>query len=183
MAAPICLAASPEPTPAPTPKPAEITWLEWSDESFARAIREHKPIFLNVEAHWSRTSLYVHEKILTDPEVVAFVNENLTPIRVDRDRRPDIDSRYQAAVDAANSGHSGWPLIVVLYENGEVLFGGSYIKLEDRRDEPGLRSLLKRSLAFLKSPRSPEAITRLHIQAVFEDEKTPYRPAEINKSF
>ena len=35
-----------------------------------------------------------------DPEVAQIVNENFIAIKVDRDERPDIDSRYQAAVQA-----------------------------------------------------------------------------------
>jgi len=30
-----------------------------------------------------------------DPEVARIVNERFVPVKVDRDERPDIDSRYQ----------------------------------------------------------------------------------------
>ena len=44
-------------------------------------------------------------------------------MKVDRDERPDVDARYQAAV-AAISGQGGWPLTVFLTPEGKPFFGG-----------------------------------------------------------
>ena len=60
-----------------------------------------------------------------DPEVAQIVNEHFVAIKVDRDERPDIDSRYQAAVQAI-SGQGGWPLTAFLTPDGQPFFGGTY---------------------------------------------------------
>ena len=48
------------------------------------------------------------------PRLAAVINENFIAVKVDRDERPDVDSRYQAAVSAI-SGQGGWPLTAVSY--------------------------------------------------------------------
>ena len=42
-------------------------------------------------------------------EIAKIINENFIPVKVDRDERPDVDSRYQSAISAI-SGQGGWPL-------------------------------------------------------------------------
>lgn len=54
----------------------------------------------------------------SDSEVTKLIEENFVPIRVNRDKRPDIDKRY-------NMG--GWPSTAFLTPDGEVLTGGTYI--------------------------------------------------------
>lgn len=51
------------------------------------------------------------------PEVAAIVDGRFIPIRVDADRRPDVNERY-------NLG--GWPTTAVLTPEGHVLNGGTY---------------------------------------------------------
>ena len=51
------------------------------------------------------------------PEVVNIVDSRFLPIRVDADRRPDVNERY-------NLG--GWPTTAALTPDGHVLTGGTY---------------------------------------------------------
>src|SRR5207248_6940505 len=60
----------------------------------------------------------------------------------DRDERPDVDSRYQAAVQAI-SGQGGWPLTVFLTPEGKPFYGGTYFPPEDHFGRPGFRRLLQ----------------------------------------
>jgi hypothetical protein len=53
-----------------------------------------------------------------DEEVQAIIAQEFVPVRVDTDRRPDINQRY-------NLG--GWPTTAILTPTGEVLTGGTYI--------------------------------------------------------
>ena len=135
------IAAGPEQEAEQTTQ-ATICWMEWSDEAFARAAAEKKPILLNIRVEWAWSSNWIEQNVYRNPEVVEAVNENWIPIRVDRDRRPDIDSRYQIAVFAV-SRQAGWPLTAMLSETGEVLYGRSYIHVEDRRRNPGLLNMLR----------------------------------------
>jgi len=46
-------------------------------------------------------------------------------VKVDRDERPDVDSRYQSAVSAI-SGQGGGRLTGILLSDGKPFFGGTY---------------------------------------------------------
>src|SRR5437868_8239047 len=85
-----------------------IRWQEWGEEAFATAQRENKPMLLDIGAVWCHWCHVMDRESYDDPEVARIVNENFVAVKVDRDERPDIDSRYQAAVSAI-SGQGGWP--------------------------------------------------------------------------
>src|SRR5437773_2033644 len=78
-----------------------------------------------------------------DPGVAEILNRDFVCIKVDRDERPDVDARYQRAVQAL-SGQGGWPLTAFLTPDGEVFFGGTYFPPDDNRfGRPGFASVLK----------------------------------------
>ncbi len=70
-----------------------------------------------------------------------LINKFYVAIKVDRDERPDIDARYQAAVSAI-SGQGGWPLTAFLTPDGRVFFGGTYFPPDDRYGRMGFPNLL-----------------------------------------
>ena len=85
-----------------------IHWDEWGPEAFETAKRENKPILLDIGAVWCHWCHVMDRESYESPEIAALVNEHFIAIKVDRDERPDVDSRYQAAVQAI-SGQGGWP--------------------------------------------------------------------------
>ena len=74
----------------------------------------------------------------------------------DRDERPDVDARYQAAVSAI-SGQGGWPLTAFLTPDGRPYFGGSYFPPDDRYGRPGFGRVLT-TMAQVWSERRDEAL-------------------------
>src|ERR1700757_1500310 len=86
-----------------------IHWHEWGEEAFATAQRENKPMLLDIGAVWCHWCHVMDRESYDDPEIAAIVNQHFIAVKVDRDERPDIDSRYQAAVQAV-SGHPPCPL-------------------------------------------------------------------------
>src|SRR5205085_10531347 len=76
-----------------------------------------------------------------DPELARIVNENFIAVKVDRDERPDIDSRYQVAVSAI-SGQGGWPLTAFLTPDGKPFYGGTYFPPDDHWGRPGFKRVL-----------------------------------------
>ena len=102
-----------------------IQWHEWGEEAFAAARRENKPMLLDIGAVWCHWCHVMDRESYDDPEVAKIVNENFMAVKVDRDERPDIDSRYQAAVGAV-IGQGGWPLTAFLTPDGKPFYGGTY---------------------------------------------------------
>src|SRR5262249_50324673 len=62
-------------------------------------------------------------------------------VKVDRDERPDIDSRYQIAVSAI-SGQGGWPLTAFLTPDGKPFYGGTYLPPQEHYGRPSFRRVL-----------------------------------------
>ena len=118
-----------------------IQWHEWSEAAFARAKQEDKPILLDIGAVWCHWCHVMDRESYEDAETAALINERFVAIKVDRDERPDIDSRYQAAVQAI-SGQGGWPLTVFLTPDGIPFFGGTYFPPTELWGRPSFRRVL-----------------------------------------
>ena len=104
-----------------------ILWREWGDEAFAEAKSQDKPILLDIGAVWCHWCHVmddgipgdpVHTGTYSTPEVQQRIQDNFIPIKVDNDRRPDINARY-------NMG--GWPTTAFLTPEGATLYGETYV--------------------------------------------------------
>ncbi len=110
---------------SPRPNRAhEIRWLPWSEDAFARAQSEDKPILLSISAVWCHWCHVMDETSYSDDAVIAAINERYIPVRVDNDRRPDVNARY-------NQG--GWPTTAFLTPEGALLAGATYLPPDQMR--------------------------------------------------
>ncbi|HEG43657.1 MAG TPA: thioredoxin domain-containing protein [Phycisphaerales bacterium] len=118
-----------------------VDWYAWSDEAFAAAKREDKPIFLSIgysTCHWCH--VMAHESFENE-SIAAVMNQFFICIKVDREQRPDVDSVYMTAVQMM-TGSGGWPLSVFLTPEGKPFYGGTYFPPEDVYGRPGFKKLL-----------------------------------------
>jgi len=118
-----------------------IRWHEWGEEAFATAQRHNKPMLLDIGAVWCHWCHVMDRESYDDPEVAQIVNDHFIAVKVDRDERPDIDSRYQAAVSAI-SGQGGWPLTAFLTPDGKPFYGGTYFPPDDQWGRPSFKRVL-----------------------------------------
>jgi uncharacterized protein len=118
-----------------------IQWHEFGEEAFAAARAANKPVLLDIGAVWCHWCHVMDRESYDDPEVAAIVNENYIAVKVDRDERPDIDSRYQVAV-ASLSGQGGWPLTAFLTPDGKPFYGGTYFPPADGYGRPSFKRVL-----------------------------------------
>ncbi|MGA2729763.1 MAG: thioredoxin domain-containing protein [Terracidiphilus sp.] len=118
-----------------------VQWHPWGEAAFARAQAENKPILLDIGAVWCHWCHVMDRESYEDPELARIINEHYVAVKVDRDERPDVDARYQAAVSAI-SGQGGWPLTGFLTPDGRPYFGGTYFPRDDRYGRPGFGRVL-----------------------------------------
>ena len=118
-----------------------IDWHEWGAAAFERARAEDKPILLDIGAVWCHWCHVIDRESYENVEIAKIINEHFVPVKVDRDERPDVDSRYQSAISAI-SGQGGWPLTGFLLPDGKPFFGGTYFPPEDQMGRPGFRRVL-----------------------------------------
>jgi len=109
----------------------KIEWADWQKDSFDKARSTGKPILLDIKGSWCHWCHVMDDTSYSDPVVIDLVNKGFVPIRVDTDKRPDVNRRY-------NMG--GWPSTVFLDDKGEIITGGTYIPPEQFRQV--LRSVL-----------------------------------------
>src|SRR5437660_11903971 len=118
-----------------------IQWHEFGEEAFAAARLANKPMLLDIGAVWCHWCHVMDRESYDDAEVAAIVNEHYIAVKVDRDERPDIDSRYQAAVGAL-TGQGGWPLTAFLTPDGKPFYGGTYCPPADAYGRPSFKRVL-----------------------------------------
>ena len=118
-----------------------VRWMEWGEAAFAEAQSLDKPVLLDIGAVWCHWCHVMDRESYEDAETARVINEHFVAVKVDRDERPDVDARYQAAV-AAISGQSGWPLTAFLTPYGKPYFGGTYFPPVDGHGRPSLRRVL-----------------------------------------
>jgi len=109
----------------------KIQWLEWGRESFDKARSLGKPILLDITGSWCHWCHVMDDTSYSDSAVIDLVNKNFIPVRVDTDKRPDVNRRY-------NMG--GWPTTAFLDNEGRIITGGTYIPPQQLREV--LRSVL-----------------------------------------
>jgi len=118
-----------------------VAWHEWGEEAFACARAESKPILLDIGAVWCHWCHVIDRESYENPEIASLINQFYVAVKVDRDERPDVDARYQAAVSTI-SGQGGWPLTAFLTPEGKPFFGGTYFPPEDAMGRPGFKRIL-----------------------------------------
>jgi uncharacterized protein YyaL (SSP411 family) len=118
-----------------------IQWHEWGEEAFATAQRENKPILLDIGAVWCHWCHVMDRESYDSPEIAEIINQRFIAVKVDRDERPDIDSRYQVAVSSI-SGQGGWPLTAFLTPDGKPFYGGTYFPPDDHYGRPSFKRVL-----------------------------------------
>ncbi|HET7025099.1 MAG TPA: thioredoxin domain-containing protein, partial [Gemmatimonadales bacterium] len=118
-----------------------VHWYPWGPETFAAAAATGRPVLLDIGAVWCHWCHVMDGESYEDPALAQLLNAEFVCIKVDRDERPDIDARYQRAVQAL-TGQGGWPLTAFLTARGEVFYGGTYFPPEGQHGRPSFRAVL-----------------------------------------
>jgi uncharacterized protein len=104
-----------------------IEWLGWGEEAFRRARDEDKLIVLDSGATWCHWCHVMDRVTYEDADVAGLIARKFIPVRIDRDRSPEVDAYLQHAPPLIESGGGGWPLTVVLTGDGHVLYKTTFL--------------------------------------------------------
>jgi uncharacterized protein YyaL (SSP411 family) len=156
-----------------------IHWYPWGAEAFAAAEAGDKPVLLDVGAVWCHWCHVMDGESYEDPSLADFLNQNFVCIKVDRDERPDVDARYQRAVQTITQ-QGGWPLTAFLTPAGEVFFGGTYFPPDNKYGRPGFRSVLAGVLEAYRSRRDQVVAQAGAIRRVLDEHLDEAAPGEVS---
>ena len=103
-----------------------IRWQRFGPDTFALARALKRPILIDIGAVWCHWCHVMDQTTYADPKVVAELNRDFVPVKVDTDERPDIDGYYQNAA-ARLTGAGGWPLTCFTTSDGALFFAAGYL--------------------------------------------------------
>jgi hypothetical protein len=99
--------------------PTTVPWLRDDAAAFEKARAEKRFVLLYLEAVWCHWCHVMDHDTYADPAVVAAIERDYVPLRIDHDARPDFAARYRAW---------GWPATVVYAADGtEIVKRRGYI--------------------------------------------------------
>ncbi len=133
-----------------------LQWNSWSKEAFNKAKKDKKPILLNISASWCHTCHTMDELTYGDENISKLISEKFTPVRVDTDKRPDVNERYNVG---------GFPSTLVLAFDGEVVSGATYVPPQ------AMSSFLEDALERLKKYKSKKKQLLAKRQVPFNDDE------------
>jgi len=144
-----------------------VHWQRWGPDAFRLATKLNRPVWLDVGAIWCHWCHVMDRESYEDPDIASLLNAHFVPVKVDRDRRPDIDSRYQVAFQALNRRGGGWPLTMMLLPDGVPFAGFTYLPPTSRQGRPGIEQLAPRVAQVYREQRDRvEEMSRQVAQAV-----------------
>jgi uncharacterized protein YyaL (SSP411 family) len=156
-----------------------IHWYPWGSEAFAVAAAADKPVLLDIGAVWCHWCHVMDGESYENPELAAFLNQHFVCIKVDRDERPDVDARYQRAVQTLTQ-QGGWPLTAFLTPRGEVFFGGTYFPPDGKYGRPGFRTVLASVLEAYRERREQVQVQALAIRRVLDEHLDEAAPGDAS---
>ena len=130
-----------------------VDWYPWSDDAFAKAMTEDKPVFVSIgysTCHWCHV---MEKECFDDEQVAALMNEVFVSIKVDREERPDLDGAYMAVCQVMGRS-CGWPLNVIMTPEKKPFFVSSYIPKHSRLSLVGMMDLIPQIRDVWRSRRS-----------------------------
>lgn len=86
-----------------------IKWFAYN-EGLSRGKSEDKKVFLNFYADWCRYCKMMDQKTFRNKEVIAYLNENFVPVRVNSDKNRKVSREYNV---------TGLPVSWFISEQGE----------------------------------------------------------------
>jgi uncharacterized protein len=155
-----------------------IHWYPWGPEAFAAAQTADKPVLLDIGAVWCHWCHVMDGESYENPELAGFLNDHFICIKVDRDERPDVDVRYQRAVQTLTQ-QGGWPLTAFLTPKGEVFFGGTYFPPDGKYGRPGFRSVLASVLDAYRARPDQVQVQAQAIRRILEEHLDESAPGEV----
>lgn len=110
-----------------------VLWRAFTPEALQVARDLDRPVLLFLTNPWNTLGAVMDANTFTDERVIGVIRELFVPIRVDVDRRPDVEERF---------GTGGYPGVAILLPSGESMYlktprgnymraGASYMTAEE----------------------------------------------------
>jgi len=149
-----------------------VQWQIWDSNALKQAKKQERLIFISsgyFACHWCHV---MQRESFQNPEISKILNRSFVAVKVDRELSSVVD---QDLIDFVRktTGHSGWPLQVILLPDGTPLFGFVYIPPERLR-----HLLLRLEKRWLDNPAEMSRLARNVVKELNEYNKILDQPNE-----
>ena len=155
-----------------------VWWHAWGPEPFAEARATDRPVLLDIGAVWCHWCHVMDEESYENPSLAEYLNDHFVCVKVDRDERPDVDTRYQRAVQVITR-QGGWPLTGFLTPDAELFFGGTYFPPEPAHGRPSFRQILERVAEVWRTERGRVAEQSRALRETLSEYLDETAPGEV----
>jgi len=148
-----------------------VHWYPWGTKALDKAKELKKPIFLSVgyaSCHWCH--VMAHESF-EDKNTASVMNEKFINIKVDREERPDLDNVFHYSLAILTGTPGGWPLSMLLDENGVPFSGGTYFPPKEMYGRPSFANILNQVSEFYGKNRDKVIQQASQIKDVFQKDQ------------
>lgn len=140
--------------------PPSPSWHPWSDDLLERVSLERRPVLLVLVSDAAPHDGGLGGRVFEDDAVLEALEHDVIPVRAEAHEEPRLAARYH---------RGGWPTMVLLDGDGEVLEGGTWV------DAPELLAMIGRARDALGAlprlpQRGPERESALHARLPLEIE-------------
>ncbi len=105
-----------------------ISWQEFDPATLQAARDADRPVVMLLTVPWCHHCRDLLQGAFADPKVQASIRDGFVAVRVDAERRPDVNERY---------GTGAWPTIAWLTPDGELIANDTFLEpheLQQRLD-------------------------------------------------
>ncbi len=153
---------------------SKVQWQEFTQDVIKEAMKDNKPIFLHSGYSTSHLSTEFQKNVFEDEEISKMLNEQFTPILLDKDLFFDVDQYFQKIL-YVKTGELGWPTNIFLTPKLEPIFLGTFLPRDPQENYPGFLNICNNVLDQKKS--QPKEITK-HALEILELIKKPIQSSE-----
>lgn len=102
-----------------------VHWQQWNENLLRENVSSNRLLIISIgysSCHWCHV---MEEESFEDEGVAERMNSQYVSIKIDREERPDLDTRYMNALQLM-TGSGGWPLNIIALPDGTPIYGGTY---------------------------------------------------------
>jgi uncharacterized protein YyaL (SSP411 family) len=164
----------------------EIKWHEFSNDTIKKATDENKPLFIYITYHSCKVCEDMDHDVFEDERSIKILNEKYIAIKVDKDKRADIDKYFQKAHTLMNKTQGGWPLCIFATPNAKPFFSKTYMLLESKSGSIEDIGFLELSQTISEKISNNDTATLKNANEIDEflkDEKHPTQATKLSLDF
>ena len=95
-------------------EPSIIKWQDFDEAAFKQAKEETKLVMVYLNPFWEHRTHIMNDSTFNDSTIAELIMDKFIPVRVDPDKRPEINRRYNVG---------GWPSIAFVTPEGMAIGG------------------------------------------------------------